>query len=210
MVSVVLLGVTACGNDAGASGGTLQAPAAKNSALSGPADQAPKSALGALVALPRGYVADPRNATGAFTATSFLNSWSADPALDRALLLNASFVEGYRATRVSPDQKKHFTIQLFKAGTPAKAKVLQKGFWSQDTHEHSFDVPDALSDARVEFDGGTQQSVAVAESSFVVGSLVAELSVRELGAVGSNLTPDTGLITTLTKQQRTRLTATSS
>ena len=52
--------------------------------------------------------------------------------------------------------------------------------------------------------------MAIAEVSFVVGALVAELSVRETGALGTNLEPDTSLLTSLAKQQRARLTATSS
>jgi hypothetical protein len=203
----LLLGVTACGNEDGSSASAAQTPAAKHSALNGTADKSPKSALAALVALPRGYVADNRPGTGPFTATSYLSTWSADPALDRALLLNASFVEGYRATRLSPDKKKRFTVQLFKTGSAAKAKTLQNGLWTQDTHEHAFAVPDALSDARVEYDGGTDQSVAIAEASLAVGGVVVELSIREAAALGTTLTPDTGLITTLAKQQRAHLTA---
>jgi hypothetical protein len=209
VVTAFLLGVTACGHDGGSSG-TLQSPTAKKSALSAPAEKTTKSALAGLAVLPRGYVADSANGTGPFTATAFLNTWSADPALDRALLLNAAFVEGYRATRLSPDKKKRFTLQLFKTGSPARARNLQQGFWSQDTHEKSFDVPDALSDARVDYDGGADQSVAVAEVSFVVGTMVAELSVRQAGALGSNLKPDTALVTALAKEQRARLSATSS
>jgi hypothetical protein len=129
--------------------------------------------------------------------------------VDRALLLNAGFVEGYRAGRLSPDKKKRFTVQLFKAATPAKARTLQQGFWSQDTHEAGFGVPNALSDARVQYDGGTGQSEAVAEVSFVVGSLVAELSIRETGALGTNLRPDTTLVKALAQQQRARLTTSS-
>ena len=210
-VSLLLLGVTACGNGTGASDGTLQTPAAKKSALAGSADKtSPKGSLAGLAVLPRGYIADTQNSTGPFTATAFLNSWSAEPATDRALLLNASFVEGYRATRLSPDKKKRFTLQLFKAGSAAKAKTLQQGFWNQNTHERSFGVPGALSDAQVQYDGGAGQNLAVAEVSFVVGALVAELSVRETGALGTNLEPDTDLLTSLAKQQRARLTATSS
>ena len=159
--------------------------------------------------LPRGYVADPRNASGPFTATAYLNTWSADPALDRALLLNASFVEGYRATRLSADRKKRYTVQLFKTGSAAKAKALQKGLWTQGTHDHPFMVPYALSDARVDYDGSTDQSVAVAEASLAIGPVVVQLTVRETGALGTSLTPDTTLITTLAEQQHTRLTATS-
>ncbi|WUJ75190.1 hypothetical protein OG809_18375 [Kribbella soli] len=209
VVTALLLAVTACGSEDGASASAADTPAAKHS-LSGPAEKAKGSLVG-LAVLPRGYVADPRaNVTGPFTATGFLNTWSADPALDRALLLNASFVEGYRASRLSPDKKKRFTLQLFKTGSAGKAVVLQKGFWNQDTHEHPFDLPGALSDARVEFDGGTSQSTAVAEASLTVGPMVVEISVREVGAIGSNLTPDTALVTALAKEQRARFTATSS
>ena len=38
----------------------------------------------------------------------------------------------------------------------------------------------------------------------------AELSVQQTGALGTNLQPDTDLLTSLAKQQRARLTATSS
>ena len=211
VVSLLLLGVTSCGNHTGTSAGTLQTPAAKKSALAGSADKvSPKGTMAGLAVLPRGYVDDTQNTTGPFTATAFLNSWSAEPAIDRALLLNASFVEGYRVTRLSPDKKKRFTLQLFKTGSVAKARNLQQGFWGQDTHERSFGVPGALSDAQVQYDGGAGQNVAIAEVSFVVGALVAELSVRETGALGTNLEPDTHLLTNLAKQQRARLTATSS
>ncbi|TCC03769.1 hypothetical protein E0H45_32140 [Kribbella soli] len=210
VVSAVLLGVTACGSEDGASASAAQTPAAKHSALSGMADKSPKSVLAGLAALPRGYVADPRNVTGPFTASSYLNTWSADPALDRALLLNASFVEGYRATRLSPDKKKRYTVQLFKTGSPAKAQALQKGLWSQDVHDHPFTIPNALSDASVEYDGSTDQSVAIAEASLAVGPIVVELTVRETSALGSELTPDTTLITALAKEQHTRLPTTSS
>ncbi|NUR97017.1 MAG: hypothetical protein HOV67_17390 [Kribbellaceae bacterium] len=207
LVTGLLLGVTACGTEDGSSASAARTPAAKHSELNGTADASPKSALAALVALPRGYVADVRNGTGPFTATTYLNNWSADPALDRALLLNANFAEGYRATRLSPDKKKRFTVQLFKTGSAAKAQTLQNGLWTQDDHSHPFNVPGALSDARVEYDGGSDQSVAVAEASLAVGPVVVELSVREAAALGTTLTPDTTLITALAKEQRTRLTA---
>ncbi|WP_433166255.1 hypothetical protein [Kribbella sp. CA-247076] len=209
VVTALLLGVTGCGSDAGASTGTLQTPSATK-APAAAQNKAPQNALAGLVVLPRGYVADARSTAAAFTANTYLGNWSADPAVDRALLLNAGFVEGYRATRLSPDKKKRFTVQLFKAATPAKAKTLQLGFWNQDTHERDFDVPNALSDARVVYDGGAGQSEAVAEVSMVVGSLVVELSVRQTSALGTNPRPETALLTTLAKQQRARLTTTSS
>lgn len=208
VVTALLLGVTACGNDSDAGVKSLQTPAPK--ALAAPADKAKKGTLAGLAVLPRGYLPDTHNSTGPFTATAFLTTWSADPATDRALLLNAGFVEGYRATQLSPDKKKRFTLQLFKVGSAAKARALQQGFWNQDTHERSFDVPEALSDASVQYDGGANQSVALAQVSIVVGAMVAELSVQENGAIGANLKPDTALLTTLAKQQRARLSATSS
>ncbi|MGZ0148447.1 hypothetical protein ACXJJ3_15350 [Kribbella sp. WER1] len=208
-VAVLLLGVTACGGESGSSATAAETPAAKHSALTGTAGKTAKSTLADLVVLPRGFVADPGNPTGAFTTTSYLSTWSADPALDRALLLNAGFVEGYRATRLSPDKKKRFTVQLFKTASSAKAQALQNGLWKQDAHDHPFAVPNALSDANVEYDGAADRSVATAEASLTVGALVVELTVRETAALGTTLTPDTGLVTTLAKDQRTRLTAAS-
>jgi hypothetical protein len=208
VVTALLLGVTGCGNDAGATVGTVETPAAKSSGAA--VQKSPKGALAGLVVLPRGFVADPRSAAGPFTATTFLANWSAVPAVDRALLLNAGFVDGYRASRVSADKKKHFTVQLFKAASPAKAKTLQQGFWDQDTHEHSFGVPGALSDAQVRYDGGTGQSEAIAEVSFVVNTLVVQLSVRQASALGTNPTPDTALLKAIAKEQRARLTTSKS
>jgi len=209
VVTALLMGLTACGNHGGASGGTLQTPSAPAADHGAPAERATTSALAGLAVLPRGFVADAQSPPGPFTATAFLDKWSADPALDRALLLNASFVEGYRASRISPDQRKRFTVQLFTAGSAAKARTLQHGFWAQETHEHSFAVPDALTDARVQYDGGADKSVAIAEASFVVGAMVVELTVRQNGELGTDLEPDTALITNVAKLQRARLTATS-
>ncbi|GAA3125566.1 hypothetical protein JOF29_006331 [Kribbella aluminosa] len=208
-MTALLLGVTACGSDGRSSATAAETPAAKHSALTGTADKTAKNTLADLVVLPRGYVADPGSLTGAFTATSYLNTWSADPAVDRALLLNAAFVEGYRATRLSPDKKKRYTVQLFKTGSATKAQALQDGLWKQDTHDHPFALPNALSDANVQYDGAADQSVAVAEASLAIGEIVVEFTVREAAALGTALTPDTGLITTLVKDQRTRLTAPS-
>ena len=211
VVSLLLLGVTSCGNDTGAPGGTLQTPAAKKSALTGSAEKAsPKGTLAGLAVLPRGYIADTQNTTGPFTATAFLTDWSAEPAIDRALLLNASFVEGYRATRLSPDKKKRFTLQLFKTGSPAKARDPAARLLGPGD-------PRALvrRTGRAQRRPGrvrrrSDQTVAVAEVSFVVGALVAELSVQQTGALGTDLRPDTDLLTSLAKEQRARLTATSS
>jgi hypothetical protein len=208
VATALLLGVTGCGTDAGASVSDVSTPTATKSL--GPAAKAPRSSLAGLIVLPRGYIADSKSGSGPFNAAAFLDNWSAVPAVDRALLLNAGFIEGYRATRLSPDRKKRFTLQVFKAATPAKAKVLQEGFWNQDAHERSFNVPNALTDARVEYDGGTGQSEAVAEASFVVGALVAELTIRQTGALGTNPRPDIALVAALAKQQQARLTSTSS
>ena len=208
VATALLLGVTGCGTDAGASVSDVSTPTATKSL--GPAAKAPRSSLAGLIVLPRGYIADSKSGSGPFNAAAFLDNWSAVPAVDRALLLNAGFIEGYRATRLSPDRKKRFTLQVFKAATPAKAKVLQEGFWNQDAHERSFNVPNALTDARVEYDGGTGQSEAVAEASFVVGALVAELTIRQTGALGTNPRPDIALVAALARQQQARLTSTSS
>ena len=217
VVSAVLIGsvaLTGCGGDAGAAASAPTATTTGQPAPAAPpAAAAPTSSLGGLVVVPPGYVNDPREFTGAFGLESFVDTLSAEPAEDRALLLNADLVEGYRTARVSPDRQERFTVQLFKAGSQKKAKDLQGGFWSQETHSKQFavpGVPDSLTDARTVPTGVEAQTEAVAEVSFVVGTLVAEITIRQTGQVGDNVAPDTSLVATIAKQQKTQLTRKSS
>jgi hypothetical protein len=205
VVTALLLGATACGSDAGAAVRPADAPAPSTAV-----DQTAKSALAGLIVLPTGFVADPKNTTGPFSTETYLENYSAAPALDRALLLNAGFAEGYRATRLSPDKKKRYVVQLFKADSPAKAKILQAGFWRQESRNHPFRVPGALSNAHAAYDSSTEKNEAIAEASIVAGSLVALLTVRQSAPLGTTIRPDTALITTLAAQQRARLTTKSS
>lgn len=208
--------LTGCGNDAGAAaaGPDASAPDAPPSA---PPASAPSSSLAPLAVLPAGYLAadgsDPRNLTGPFTAQKYLSTLSPVPPEDRALLLNAGFVEGYQASRTSPDRRKKYTLQLFKTASNGKAKRLQQGFWEQENRRNSFQVPgvpEAFSDARVVATGIGERSEAIAEVSYVIGSLVVELSVEQIAPASTNPRPDTALVAALAKQQRTALTRKSS
>jgi hypothetical protein len=204
--ALVALSAVGCGNSAGAAtsnGPGAAVPAAK-SAVTG---------LAELVVIPAGYVTgditDPSELSGPFGRESYLNALSSSPAEDRALLLNAHFAEGYQAYRTSADRKKHYTVQIFRVGSKTQADVLRQGFWAQETHGHSFAVPggpDVLTDARVVVSTSVGRSEAVAESSFVVGSLVTEISVSQAGDLTADLTPDTALVAAITKQQRQSLT----
>jgi hypothetical protein len=224
-VKRALLGVTAvllpavllagCGKDTGTAIGTGNGTSDGSGTVKSlpPATTAAPTGLAALVVLPTGFLApessDPREVSGPFDSSSYLATLSSMPPEDKALLLNASFKEGYHAFRISPDRRKRLTVQLFKTGSKAKAVVLQQGFWDQDDHSTKFavpGVPGALSDAQLAVTGDPGQSAASAEVSFVVGDLVAEISVRELGKTGSNLVPDTALVASLAKQQKDRLT----
>lgn len=169
--------------------------------------------LGALVVVPAGYVerasTDPREQSGPFDSQSYLAGLSGLPPQDKALLLNAGFTEGYHAFRTSPDRRKQVTVDVFRTGSGAKALTLQHGFWDEDDHSRKFPVPGvpgALSDAHVVVTGDPGRSAAAAEVSFVVGGLVIDIEVRELGAAGSDLVPDTTLAATLAKRQKARLT----
>jgi hypothetical protein len=200
-----------CGHDTGTGIGTTTGSGTAKS--SPPATTAPPTGLAALVVVPTGYLApessDPRELSGPFDSDSFLATLSSMPPEDKALLLNANFKEGYHAFRTSPDRRERLTVLLFKTGSNAKADVLQQGFWGQDDHSTKFavpGVPGALSDAKLAVTGDPGQSAATAEVSFVVGNLVAEISVREVGRTGSNLVPDTAVVASLAKQQKDRLT----
>jgi hypothetical protein len=200
-----------CGHETGTGIGTTTGSGTAKS--SPPATTAPPTGLAALVVVPTGYLApessDPRELSGPFDSDSFLATLSSMPPEDKALLLNANFKEGYHAFRTSPDRRERLTVLLFKTGSNAKADVLQQGFWGQDDHSTKFavpGVPGALSDAKLAVTGDPGQSAATAEVSFVVGNLVAEISVREVGRTGSNLVPDTAVVASLAKQQKDRLT----
>ena len=220
-----VLGVTAvllpavllagCGNDTGTGTGTAIATGNGGVTVksSPPATTAAPTGLAALVVVPAGYLApetsDPRQLSGPFDSSSYLATLSSVPPEDKALLLNASFKEGYHAFRTSPDRRIRLTVQLFKTGSKAKADTLQQGFWDQDDHSTKFAVPGlpgALSDAKLAVTGDPGLSAATAEVSFVVGDLVAEISVREMGKTGSNLVPDAALVASLAKEQKDRLT----
>ncbi|ADB30456.1 hypothetical protein Kfla_1354 [Kribbella flavida DSM 17836] len=211
LIGCALLALAGCaGGNAGAA--TTGTPNAGPPAPSAPPAVTPKSALAVLVVVPKGYPPHPRELSGPFTLQSFLGTLSAIPAEDRALLLNASFTEGYQASRISPDRKKQYTVRLFKTGSKKKAKDLQLGFWNQETHSGKFavrGVPGVLSGRRIAPTGGPDESEAVAEVSFVVGTLVARISVRETGPVSSDLTPDTTLAATVGRQQYARLSSKS-
>ena len=210
---VVVMGVSGCGSNAGAAtssapqaGGVAPAPSAPAAA------KAANSSLAGLVVIPAGYVpgdaADPDEHTGSFTRESYLSTLSASPAEDRALLLNAAFAEGYQAYRTSADRKKHFTVQIFRVSSKAKAGILRDGFWDQETHSRGFavpGVPDALTDARIVVSTAAGRTEAVAESSFVVGTLVTQISVSQTGDLTADLTPDTALVAAITKQQKQSL-----
>lgn len=215
--ALVALSAAGCGNSAGAA--TTSGPAADAAALA-PSTAAPSAAtaksasgLAGLIVLPTGYVtgetADPRRQSGPFSRESYLSTLSSSPAEDRALLLNAHFAEGYQASRISADRKKRYTVQIFRVGSKKQADVLQRGFWAQETHGTSFavpGVPEALTDARVDVSTSIGRSEAVAESSFVVGSLVTKISVTQSGDLTADLKPDTALVAAITKQQKQSLT----
>ncbi len=202
VVTALLLGLTGCGSDAGA--------AVRPADATAPTAAIEQSPYAGLVVLPRGFVTDPKYTSGPFGTESFLANYSAEPAIDRALLLNSGFIDGYRASRLSADKKQRYVIQLFKASTPAKAKALANGFWRQEPRDKPFRVPGALSNAQATYDAATEKTEAVAEATIVVGTMVAQLSVRQSAPLGTSIRPNTALITDLAAQQRARLTSTSS
>ncbi|WP_432946275.1 hypothetical protein ACQPXM_07795 [Kribbella sp. CA-253562] len=207
LVACALLALPGCaGGDAGAA--TSSTP--KSAVSSAPAPTTPKSALAGLIVVPDGYGPDARELSGAFTLQSFLGTISSVPAEDRALLLNADFSEGYQAVRISPDRKKQYTVRLFRTGSKRKAQDLRAGFWRQETFTTKYavpGVPGVLTGRRVGPTGVPDESEAVAQASFVAGTLLAQITVRQTGPIGSNLQPDSKLVTTLAQQQYKRLTA---
>ncbi|NEA31502.1 hypothetical protein [Streptomyces sp. SID13031] len=210
-VCVGLAALTGCGNDAGAATTPVAA-----STPSAPADVAAPAAAGGLAGLavvPGGFLkgdpAEPAQVSGPFSRQSFVDTLSASPAEDLALLLNAGCKEGYQTFRLSPDRHKRVTVQLFKAASKAKADDLLKGFWAQEEHTKPFAVknlPGALTDARTEVAGVTGQIEAIAEASIAVGGMVAEVTVSQTGTLEKPPVPDTKLAGTMIRLQQVRLT----
>lgn len=212
LVVGALLALPGCaGGDAGAATtGTANNSAAAPSVTPPPA--APKSALAGLIVVPNGYGPDARELSGPFTLQSFLGAISGVPGEDRALLLNASFKEGYQAVRVSPDRQKQYTVRLFRTGSKRKAQDLRVGFWNQDTFTGKYavpGVPDIRTGRRVAPTGAPDESEAVAQAAFVTGNLLAQITVRQTGPIAGNLQPDTTLAAMLAQQQYKRLTSKS-
>ncbi|WP_112246429.1 hypothetical protein [Kribbella monticola] len=211
-VAVVLsaLVVTGCGNTAGAATADGPEAAAIAAAPSAPpAAERSTNGLAGLIVVPAGSVAgdsaDPAEQSGPFSRESYLDALSAEPAKDRALLLNAHFAEGYRSYRTSADRRKHITVQIFRVGSKTQADTLRRGFWAQEPHDRPFTVPgvpDALTDGRTVVSTSVGRSEAIAETSFVVGTLVTEITVTQTGELTAGLTPDTALAATITKQQK--------
>lgn len=213
--ALVVLSAAGCGNSAGAT--TTSGPgagAAAPSASAPPVAKSAASSLAGLVVVPKGYVNGDRTMksteqSGPFSRESYLKVMSGSPAEDRALLLNAHFAEGYQAYRTSADRKKHYTVRIFRVGSKAQADVLRRGLWAQETHSRAFavpGVPDALTDARVDATTSVGRIEAVAESSFVVGTVLTQISVTQTGDLTADLAPDTALVAAITKQQRQSLT----
>jgi hypothetical protein len=214
VVCIGLVVLTGCGNDAGAS--TAPVRAGTPSAPADAAAPAAVSGLAGLAVVPGGFLkgapGEPAQTTGPFTRQSFVDTLSASPAEDLALLLNAGCKEGYQTFRLSPDRRKRVTVQLFKAASAAKAHDLQKGFWGQDEHSKPFvvpGVPGALTDAQTGVVGVTGQIEVVAEASITVGAMVAEVRVSQSGTLEKTPVPDIKLATTMVKLQYKRLTTKS-
>jgi hypothetical protein len=213
-VCVGLAVLTGCGNDAGAATTPVGANAPADAGA--PAPAAAVTGLAGLTVFPEGFLkgsaAEPAQTTGPFTRQSFVDTLSATPAEDLALLLNAGCKEGYQTFRLSPDRRKRVTVQLFKTASKAKAHDLQKGFWSQDEHTKPFAVPglpEALADAQTGVVGVTGQVEATAEASITVGTMVAEVTVSQSGTLEKTPVPDTKLAATMIKLQQARLTTKS-
>lgn len=214
LVCAGLAVVSGCGSDAGAG----IAPVGVNTSPANAVAPAPVAAsrLAGLAVVPGGFLkgnpGEVTQLTGPFTRQAFVDSLSASPGEDLALLLNAGCKEGYQLFRLSPDRSKRVTVQLFKTASKAKAQDLQKGFWNQDEHSKPFAVkglPTALTDARTQVGGVTGQFEAIAAASITVGSVVAEITVSQTGTLENTPVPDTKLASTLLRSQHTRLTTNS-
>ncbi|MFC0627336.1 hypothetical protein [Kribbella deserti] len=177
------------------------------------AAQAPASKLAALVVTPSGFRSPAgrtaRETSGPLDSQTFVDQHSTSPYRDRALLLNADFTEGYYANRVSADGRTTARTYLFRAGTPAKARVLQQGFWADSNHGTPLrvpGVPGVQTGTKVEVSAANGRTYAVLETTFSVGRTVVQVLVRRRLTEGEqSLAPNTHPAVTLTQDQYRRL-----
>lgn len=142
-----------------------------------------------------------RQRVGPFDVERFVSMLSGTPKEDRQLFARLGFVRGHVSIRMSSD-KRRLVVYLYRFRTHDGAMALQKSFWGQYEHGDKFTVEGI---SRTWTDSGLKKNstryTASANVNFVVGKVLAQVTVTESNKTGDGLRPDTRLAADIAKLQ---------
>ncbi|GAA1619393.1 hypothetical protein GCM10009789_86420 [Kribbella sancticallisti] len=144
-----------------------------------------------------------RQRVGPFGVERFVSKLSGTPKEDRQLLARTGFVQGYVSIRMSSDDRR-LVVYLYRFRSHAGATALQKGFWGQYEHGDTFTVRGisrTWTDSGLKKVSSPTRYSATANVNFVVGNLLAQVTVTESSKTIDGLRPDTRLAATIAKLQ---------
>ncbi|MEU4392805.1 hypothetical protein [Kribbella sp. NPDC023855] len=138
---------------------------------------------------------------GPFDLERFVSMLSGTPKEDRQLFSRHGFVRGHVSIRMSSDERR-LVVYLYRFRTHDGAVALQKSFWGQYEHGDKFRVEGI---SRTWTDSGLKKNstryTATANVNFVVGKVLAQVTVTESNKTGNGLRPDTQLAADIAKLQ---------
>jgi hypothetical protein len=150
-----------------------------------------------------------RQRVGPFDVERFVSKLSGTPQEDRQLLARTGFVRGYASIRMSSDDRR-LVVYLYRFRSHQGAVTLQNRFWGQYEHGDTFTVRGI---SRTWTDSGLKKKssptlfTAGANVNFVVGNVLAQVTVTESSKTIDGLRPDTRLAATISNLQHDLLNA---
>ncbi|MFI6676032.1 hypothetical protein [Kribbella sp. NPDC050470] len=150
-----------------------------------------------------------RERVGPFDAERFVSKLSGTPEEDRKLLARTGFVRGYVSIRMSSDDRR-LVVYLYRFRSHEGAVTLQDRFWDQYEHGDTFTVRGisrTWTDSGLFKKSSPTRFTATANANFVVGNVLAQVSVTESSETSEGLRPDTQLAATISKLQHDLLKA---
>jgi hypothetical protein len=145
-----------------------------------------------------------RQRVGAFDVERFVSKLSGTPQEDRQLLARTGFVRGYVSIRMSSDDRR-LVVYLYRFRSHEGAVTLQNRFWGQYEHGDTFTVRGI---SRTWTDSGLKKKssptlfTAGANVNFVVGNVLAQVTVTESSQTIDGLRPDTRLAAAISNLQQ--------
>ncbi|TCM46875.1 hypothetical protein [Kribbella sp. VKM Ac-2568] len=150
-----------------------------------------------------------RQRVGAFDVERFVSKLSGTPQEDRQLLARTGFVRGYVSIRMSSDDRR-LAVYLYRFRSHEGAVTLQNRFWGQYEHGDTFTVRGisrTWTDSGLTKKSSPTRFTAGANVNFVVGNVLAQVTVTESSQTIDGLRPDTRLAAAISNLQQDLLKA---